>query len=144
MREFFDIFLRPSMLLLQAVSWLVLIVAAVGILVSIYNSVSARKQEIAILRALGATRGRIVTLLCVEAGLIGLFGGILGIFVGHLVGIGGSMYMEQLVGEGLPWLTIQRGEWIYLVAVVGIAVLAGLAPALKAYRTPVATNLVAG
>jgi uncharacterized membrane protein YhhN len=54
------------------------------------------------------------------------------------------MYMEQLVGEGLPWLTIQRGEWIYLIAVVGIAVLAGLAPALKAYRTPVATNLVAG
>jgi putative ABC transport system permease protein len=144
MREFFDIFLRPSMLLLQAVSWLVLIVAAVGILVSIYNSVSARKQEIAILRALGATRGRIVTLLCVEAGLIGLFGGILGIFAGHLVGVGGSMYMEQLVGEGLPWLTIQRGEWIYLIAVVGIAVLAGLAPALKAYRTPVATNLVAG
>ena len=100
MREFFDIFLRPSMLLMQAVSWLVLIVAAVGILVSIYNSVSARKQEIAILRALGATRGRIVTLLCVEAGLIGLFGGILGIFAGHLVGVGGSMYMEQLVGEG--------------------------------------------
>ena len=84
MREFFGVFLKPSMLLLQAVSWLVLVVAAVGILVSIYNSVSARKQEIAILRALGATRGRIVTLLCVEAGLIGLFGGILGIFAGHL------------------------------------------------------------
>ena len=51
-------------------------VAGVSILVSIYNSVVARKKEIAILRALGATRLRIVTLLCVEAGIIGLAGAI--------------------------------------------------------------------
>lgn len=142
MREFFDTFLRPSMLLLQAVSWLVMIVAAVSILVSIYNSVSARKREIAILRALGATRLRIVTLLCLEAGLIGLFGGILGIIAGHLLGLGGSIYMQRLVGEGLPWMTFESGEWIYLLRVVMISLVAGVLPALNAYRTPVATNLV--
>jgi len=143
MRKFFDAFLKPSGLLLQAVAALVTVVAAVSILVSIYNSVSARKKEIAILRALGATRGRIVTLLCVEAGLIGLIGGLLGILAGHLVGAAGSAYMQNLVGEGLPWLTLRREEWLYLAGVVAIAVLAGLVPALKAYRTPVATNLVA-
>jgi ABC-type antimicrobial peptide transport system permease subunit len=49
-----------------------------------------------------------------------------------------------LVGEGLPWTSFDRYEWLYLLGVVVIAVLAGLVPALKAYRTPVATNLVAG
>src|SRR5204863_1496346 len=84
MREFFNTFLRGSTLLLLAVSALVSVVAAVGILVSIYNSVSARRKEIAILRALGATRYRVLALICVEAGLIGLVGGFLGLVAGHL------------------------------------------------------------
>ncbi len=34
-------------------------------------------------------------------------------------------------------------EWLYLLAVIVIALIAGLVPAMKAYRTPVATNLSA-
>lgn len=141
MREFFDVFLAPSALLLQGLAFLVTIVAAVGILVSIYNSISARKREIAILRALGATRARILTLICTEAALIGLIGGILGLIVGHLVAAAGSVFLQRLVGEGINWLVTSRMEWLYLGVVVLLAVLAGLVPALKAYRTSVATNL---
>jgi putative ABC transport system permease protein len=144
MREFFSTFLSPSARLLQGIAFLVTIVAAVGILVSIYNSISARKREIAILRALGATRARILTLICLEAGLIGLIGGVLGLLVGHLLALGGSLFLQRLVGEGLNWLVTPWQEWLYLGVVVVIAVLAGLIPALKAYRTPVATNLVSG
>jgi putative ABC transport system permease protein len=144
MRQFFDTFLQPSAQMLRGVTYLVNVVAAVSILVSIYNSVAARKKEIAILRALGATKARIVTLLCVEAGFIGILGSILGLIVGHLLGAVGSAYMERLVGEGLKWFVVNPSEWLYLAAVVAMAVAAGLVPALKAYRTPVATNLVAG
>jgi putative ABC transport system permease protein len=144
MKKFFDVFLSPSTQMLKWVSYLVTIVAGVGILVSIYNSVSARIREIAILRALGATRAKVLTLICLEAGLIGLFGGILGLVAGHALGALGSKYLNRLVGEGFDWMAVSRGEWLYLGAVVVLAVLAGLVPALKAYRTPVATNLVAG
>jgi putative ABC transport system permease protein len=143
MRDFFQVFLSPSSKMLQAVAYLVTVVAGVGILVSIYNSISARMKEIAILRALGATRAKILALICFEAGLVGLIGGILGLALGHLLGAAGSQYVERLVGEGFNWLTISRDEWLYLLAVVILAVIAGLVPALKAYRTPVATNLVA-
>ncbi len=54
MRGFFDVFLKPTRQMLLLICSLVTIVAAVGILVSIYNSVSARLREIAILRRLGA------------------------------------------------------------------------------------------
>lgn len=144
MRKFFDTFLSPSSRMLQAVSYLVTIVAGVGILVSIYNSISARMQEIAILRALGATRRRILTLICLEACAIGLVGAVLGLVAGHALGAAGSRYLQTLVGEGFNWMAISRGEWLYLVAVVVLAAVAGLVPALKAYRTPVATNLVTG
>jgi putative ABC transport system permease protein len=143
MSEFFKTILSGSTMLLLLISALVSIVAAVGILVSIYNSVAARKREIAILRALGATRGRVLALICLEAGLIGLLGGVGGWILGHLVGAGASLYMDRLLGQGFNWLAVGWEQAAYLLGVVVIAVLAGLVPALKAYGTPVATNLVA-
>ena len=84
-----------------------------------------------------------LTLICVEAGLVGLIGGLLGFVAGHTLAGVGSVYFEQSVGEPINWVTPSGGELQYLIVVVVIAVLAGLVPALKAYRAPVATNLVA-
>ncbi|MFI5378771.1 MAG: ABC transporter permease [Tepidisphaerales bacterium] len=144
MRDFFDTFLKGSSLLLLAISGLVTIVAAVSILVSIYNSVVARRREIAILRALGATRLRVLLLICGEAAIIGAAGGILGVVLGHALGFGGSVFIEKLVGQEINWIATSPFEWLYLELVILLSALAGLVPALVAYRTPVATNLVAG
>jgi putative ABC transport system permease protein len=141
MRDFFDIFLKPIKMMLLLICSLVTIVAAVGILVSIYNSVSARTREIAILRALGATRGRILGIICFEAVLVAAIGAVLGLVAGHAVTGGGSYYMYQKFGESLGWLNTDPYEFYYLIGVVAVALIAGLVPALKAYRTPVATNL---
>lgn len=142
MRTFFENFLKGPSMVLLLISLLVTIVAAVAILVSIYNSVSARLREIAILRALGATRSRVLALICLEAGLIGLIGGLLGFVLGHGLGALASVYFNSFIGEGLNWMAVGSEEVLYLVVVVVIALLAGLVPALKAYQTPVATNLV--
>ena len=144
MQQFFDTFLKGPTLVLLVVALLVTVVAGVGILVSIYNSVSARLREIAILRALGATRTRVLLLICVESGLIGLFGGILGLIAGHAVAGVGSLYFTRYMGQGINWIKTSPYELYYVVVVVIIALIAGLVPALKAYRTPVATNLVSG
>lgn len=143
MRQFFELFLQPSAQILLLISLLVSVVAAIGILVSIYNSVSARTREIAILRALGATKGRILSLICAEAVLIGLVGAIAGLIVGHLVGGIMSGYLDAHFGQGFDWMSVRSDEWLYVLLVGVIAFFAGLVPALKAYRTPVATNLVA-
>ena len=142
MSQFFDTILAGSTLVLLLISVLVILVAAVGILVSIYNSVAARKREIAILRALGATKTRVLTLICLEAALIGLFGGLIGWVLGHALAGIGSGYMERLLGQGFSALSVGWEEAAFLAGVVVIAVLAGLVPAMKAYRTSVATNLV--
>src|SRR5690606_31285847 len=108
------------------------------ILVSIYNSVAARTRDIAILRALGATRGRVLTLLCVEALVIGAIGGLLGWIGGHALAAIASQMLERRFGEGIAWYAIGPGEIYFLLGVLVIAGLAGLVPALKAYKTPVA------
>jgi len=145
MREFFDTFLKPMRVMLLVICSLVTVVAAVGILVSIYNSVSARLKEIAILRALGATRTTILTLICLEAGVVAVIGSVLGVLAGHAVNAVGAWYMLRNFGESLGYDYIEYVfEAAYIVAVVILAIFAGLVPAMKAYRSPVATNLVAG
>jgi putative ABC transport system permease protein len=143
MREFFDTFFSGWSLTLIVFSVLVTVVAAVSILVSIYNSIAARRREIAILRALGATRLRVLTLICVEAGLIGLVGGILGFAAGHALAGIGSIYTDRHLGITVNWLTVSQLELIYLAGVTLLATIAGLVPAVKAYETQVAANLVA-
>lgn len=143
MRQFFDTFLHGSSMVLLIVVALVSVVAAIGILVSIYNSVTARRKEIAILRALGATRARVLVLICVEAALVGVFGGLLGLILGHGLAALGSMFLKSLIGQGINWVHVGGAELLYLAGVALLAALAGLVPALSAYKTPVATNLVA-
>ena len=133
-------------MLLLLICSLVTIVAAVGILVSIYNSVSARLKEIAILRALGATRKTVLTLICLEAGLDRP----VRIDSGHRRWATrstrvGAWYMLHNFGEIMDYNCASEllYEGLYVVAVIVLAIIAGLVPAMKAYRTPVATNLVA-
>ncbi len=141
MEGFFDTFLPTVSLLLLIISTLVTIVAGVSILVSIYNSVTARNREIAIMRALGATRARILAAVCLEAGLVGVIGGILGILAGHLLAGAGSLFLQHLMGTGIAWWHFGPWELLYFPVVVAVSLLAGLVPALKAYKTPVAENL---
>lgn len=143
MRTFFDNFINNYSLVLLIVSFLVTVVAAIGILVSIYNSVAARMKEIAILRALGATRTTVLAMICTEAGLIGLFGSLAGVTVGHFIAAIGSNILERQIGSGIPWQHISPIELGFIGGAVLLAALAGLVPALKAYRVPVATNLTA-
>jgi putative ABC transport system permease protein len=141
MAGFFDQFLAGTIEVLTLVAALVMVVAAVSILVSIYNSVAARMKEIAIMRALGATRVRIVAIVCLEAGFVALLGGAIGCAAGHLLAAAGSAYLRTLLGSGIAWWHFQPVESLYLLVAALLGLLAGLVPALKAYAAPVAENL---
>lgn len=142
MATFLDTFLKGSTLILLLMSVLVTITAAVSIMTTIYNSVSARIREIAIVRALGATRGRVLALVCLEAGIIGLMGAVLGTVLALIVSYGIALYVLQTLGQPLNWLDLGSYGVLYIIGVVIASVLAGLVPGLKAYRTSVAANLV--
>ncbi len=139
-RKLFDIVGNIDRLLLaQAV--LILVVAGVAIAVSIYNSMSERRREIAILRALGARRATIFSIVLLEAVTICLFGAVTGLIGGHLIvgAANGALYKAS--GFVIPAFHIQPLEWNVLGIAVILGAVAGLGPALGAYRTDVAKNL---
>lgn len=143
MSGFFSEFFGDTTRVLLLIALLVSVVAGISILVSIYNSVVARKKEITIIRALGASKLRVLSLLCIEAGFIGFLGSVLGLALGHLACFGGSLFLKSKINQDFNWLAPSEAEWIYVALMVLLAILAGLLPALVAYRTPVAKNLSA-
>ncbi|MEO5959461.1 MAG: FtsX-like permease family protein [Opitutaceae bacterium] len=126
---------------LTLVAYLVALVAAGSVLASIYNSMSARQRDLAILRALGARRRTIFGAVVVEAGCIGALGAVAGwgIYFGLFAGIAHLIRAQTgVVLELTTWLPVL---WICPVAMVALCALGGVVPALKAYRTPVAETL---
>ncbi|MEX2571537.1 MAG: ABC transporter permease, partial [Gemmatimonadota bacterium] len=70
---------------LRIVTAFVVLVGLLGMIVSLYTSLNERRREMAILRAIGAGQGRIVSLLVIESGLLAVAGSAMG--VGLVYGI---------------------------------------------------------
>jgi putative ABC transport system permease protein len=105
------------------IAFVSLAVGGIGIANVMLVSVTERTREIGIRRAMGARRQHILTQFLVEAAILGLFGGLLGI-------VGGMTFNHFNIGAGLilPW------NWIgYSFGIcAGIGVLAGIYPAMRA------------
>ena len=69
----FDSFVDPARDLLLVITILVCLVSAVSILVSIYNTMSERRKEIAILRSLGARRNTVMFIIMIEAFILSVW-----------------------------------------------------------------------
>ena len=126
---------------LELVAYLVALVAAGSVLASIYNSMSARQRDLAILRALGARRRLIFGAVVSEAAVIGVLGALAGfvIYFGLLTVVAGIIRAQTgVVLEVWHW---QRVLGLCPLGMIGLCALGGVVPAFKAYRTPVAATL---
>jgi len=124
---------RSLLVLFGAVGFLVLIaVANVGNLM--LAQTSARRRELAVRRALGASQGQIARQLLIQSLLIALGGGILGI----LAGLAGMRMLQALLPSTFPLLSAVTMDWGVLAVCAAITIAAGLlfgvGPALLASR----------
>ncbi|MBR4975689.1 MAG: ABC transporter permease, partial [Thermoguttaceae bacterium] len=119
----------------------VVIVAGVGMMVSIYTSMNERRQEIAIMRALGARRSTVMSIILLESILLSLGGGLFGALIGHLaIGALAPLIMSYSNVMVRPW-DFQAVELALIPGLIGLASIVGYLPAVLAYRTDVAHSL---
>lgn len=131
----------PLQLVLLVLTILIVVVASISILVSIYNSMNERSHDIAVMRALGASRTSVMLIVLTESVLLSLAGGLLGIFLGHALIAMAAPYVETQAGVRLVFWEFDLWEIAVIPALVALAALAGLLPAASAYRTDVAKSL---
>ena len=133
--------IAPVEMVLRAVALLVALVAAGSILASIYNSMNERRREIAILRALGARRSTIFSVVVLEASGIAALGAVAGFGVYFVIMSIAAWFIRKETGIVLNPLELPPVMAWAPLAMLGLGALAGLVPAAKAYRTDVAENL---
>jgi putative ABC transport system permease protein len=126
---------------LFAVSLLVVIMGLAGMLIALLTSLSERRREMAVLRAVGARPWHVFALILGEAAFLTFLGIALGIAALYLgLGVGGS-WLEQRFGLfiALSWPSISELGFIVLVGASGILI--GLIPAYRIYRLSLADGM---
>jgi putative ABC transport system permease protein len=134
-------FLAPVRMILLVLTVLIVVVAGISILVSIYNSMSERGHDIAVMRALGASRTAVMAIILVESILLSLLGGLAGLAIGHAVLAAAGPVVEYYTGVTVPAWQFTWQEMMLIPALVAFATLVGFLPAITAYRTDVAKTL---
>jgi putative ABC transport system permease protein len=135
LRLFFTIF----DLLLAIFGSLALAVSTLGIVNTLVMAILERRREIGVLKALGAADRDVKQLFFVEAGAMGLMGGVLGVSMGWLIGRavtwGTNVYLQR---QNLPPAHVfSVPVWLVFGGIafsVVVSLVAGLYPASRAAR----------
>ena len=115
-------------LMLSAIAAISLLVGGIGIMNIMIVTVTERRQEIGIRKALGATSGAIKQQFLIESASITLTGGIIGVILGVLI----SIAVEYVKGESfvINW----KACVISFVFSVLVGIFFGLNPASRAAK----------
>ncbi len=114
--------------LLLGLGGIALIVGGIGIANVMVISVLERRTEIGVRRALGATKRHIRLQFVVEAVLLSLLGGIIGVALGIAVTVGYTKFQHIVLS--IPALSLAAGIGAALI----VGALAGISPAARAAR----------
>lgn len=122
----------------QAIALVSLVVGAVGIITTLYTSVTERIREIGTIKAIGAFNRDILLLFLAEATIIGFAGASLGVAIGVVTGyVLTNVFKVSITGNaGLSQPAVfLAGDLLYVWTLsVTLSLLAGIYPAWKASR----------
>lgn len=128
-------FLTAFLLLFSAIS---LAVGSFLIMNTFSILVAQRTRELALMRAMGASRVQVTSTVLVEAFLVSLIGSILGVIAGWLVARVAT-FGVGFFGPDLAGTPLAVSGWMIAAAIfvgVGVTVVSGLVPAIKAASVP--------
>jgi putative ABC transport system permease protein len=115
--------------------------SALGIFIALTNALEERRQDLALLRVLGASPGKLLFLVMLEGVTLTLAGVILGLLLGHLGAQAIGSWLadtRQITFTGWIWLN----EELWLIAgALALGLAAALVPAVRTYRRDIAPLL---
>ena len=107
------------------------IISLFGIITTLVLAVFERTREIGMMRAIGATRGQVGSMICWESVIIAAMGGVLGIALGLVFG---WLVTKALKSEGLVFVVPKGTLLAVLIAAAVAGLLAAILPARRAAR----------
>jgi len=126
---------------LRQLTYLIAIISGLSILATMYNSMSARRRQLAIMRALGARRMTVFRSIVMEAAAIGAIGIVVGSVIYFVITSAAANVVRNQTGIVL-WPFAWHPIFCFgALGLLALSAVAGVVPALQAYRTDVAAGL---
>jgi putative ABC transport system permease protein len=116
----------------------IIILSATSVFIALINSLKERKYELAIMRSMGASRGKIFLLILMEGFVLTIIGSAFGFGLAHL-GFGvlaGSL--EQFQPESLFFV---NDEYYVMLGSFTVGIFASIIPAFLAYKSDISETL---
>jgi putative ABC transport system permease protein len=130
--------------LIRAFAWILVAASTLMLFVALAQALDERRYDLAIMRALGASRGQVAAVLLTESLVLAALGAVLGLALAHLAAAAIGWWLPQAAPLSAAARRFVPEEW----AVVGLALAAGIIaamwPAWRAYRLDVAATLAEG
>ena len=127
---------------LLAISAMVVLTALIGMMATLYSSLSARRREMAIYRAMGAGPRTILLMLVLEATLIALIGALIGLALLYASLLIGRPFIDAAFGLWLPIGFPSLRDASLLLGVIASGACVSAAPAWQAYRISLADGMM--
>lgn len=116
--------------------------AALGFFVTLYNAVHERRYDIALMRSLGAGKTRVFGFILYEVMTLAFVGTALGLLLAYIFGAVITAWIAATKHLVLEPVAMGAMDFYIIVTALVISLMAGLAPAIKAYRMNIMTTLV--
>lgn len=126
---------------LIAIAVILTVLSALFLFISLWSALRESRRDLALFRALGATRKTVMGLVISQALIISVSGGLLGLILGHvLIGIG-AHFIQVETGVNFTSNYLGLADFLVLPGAGVLGLLAGLMPGIQAYRLGVLKNL---
>jgi len=126
---------------IRAFGGIVLATAALSLFIALYHALNERAYDIAVLRTLGAHPTGIALMLMLEAVLLALAGGVLGLVLAHGLVAVLAWWMAEQESLAISAWAFSGGELWLLVPAFVAAALAALLPSWRAARADISATL---
>lgn len=122
---------------LTGFAYVLIFISALSIFIALYNSLKERKYDLAIMRSMGASRGKLLWATQLEGVTLTLCGSVLGVALGHAVLYLFTTFVSESRTAGVSAFIFYKEEMYLLVGSVVLGIICSLIPSFQAYRTDI-------
>ena len=115
--------------------------SALSLFIALWHAMHEQRYDLAVMRTLGATRGRVLRFVLVQGAVLGVAGTVIGLALGHAAGWLATEWLERARSVSVGALGWAPEEAFVAAGAVLISLVAAAVPAVRAYRLDVVTVL---
>lgn len=122
---------------LMGFAYVLIFISGLSIFIALYNSLKERQYDLAIMRSMGASRGKLLFATILEGTILTVLGSLIGLVLGHMVLFVFTVLVSQSQSTGISALVFYPEEAFIFGGSFVLGIMCSLIPGFQAYRTDI-------